>query len=1036
MKLRITYLLIILLSSVRITLAQQIIAGYDLSPQWTVCYYGLEQEPDTVVYRYSNLLTLCGELWQEVEEIKIGESIHVVGYYRETEDGRRGYFRFDTACHAQTYTIYDFGLNIGDTLSYPLGAWYGGEDYVYYQDLLFAGTSNNGESIEYYFFPTSSIESNEEIWVDGIGSSRHPFPILLPCLGPSAACEIDFNICCVSSDTLQRNPCEVFFKRFYVDKDATSGERTGVDWENAFTDLQDALLLAAWGDEIWVAEGDYKPTSTTDRSISFQPANGVRLYGGFMGTETYRDERSIELYPTILSGEIGDSFTMNDNSYNVLSFNDVDSNTLLDGFIIEKGVADTQDNPFGGGISFSSLGWSRCEPTIQNCRITSNSAIYGGGIACLPVGDGLVYPRFRNCDFENNEASSFGGGAYFRSVGVENTATPLFDRCNFIDNNATSEGGGIYIGDVSGNMLISNTVFDRDSSLFNGGGVSITFYGSTLSKVSFIDCEFNRNVSGVGGGLFLTNIYNEQVDTTENLLHLEIIRSEFTNNTASEEGGGIEVYTTGGASQIKLSNCTISGNTLLHSGNGAGVHFLTDADGLGWYDIDRSRFTNNILPIGRAETGKGGLYIEGSFFGARVYSKITNSLFSGNTNGLHLIAGPLGFLRSTVANCTFFDNGVYPITSSWSFDPNTSSNLTSFLNNIVWEPQSTLPIRGGSSGLNGLEISHSIFNTLDCGLSGGLTACLAGNIVGIDPLFLDEQSLDLRTASCSPARDAGTNGLLDSIDLEVDILGNSRLLDESIDIGAFEQEKGFLLIDTFAQAGCPGESIADLIIDTIGAISPLTIEWYNGLSQGTGSEDLPPGDYVFVIEDQLGCLDSFALSIPSTQAITVESELTNATSANAPNGSINISLVNGGTPPYALFWSTLDTSFNLNNLLPGEYELVVTDSEGCIESFEFIVSFLDGVLETSQNSVNLSVIPNVVASGGSAIVSISGLNESLISVALMDELGRQLDSDVVDGCLTNCNYRLQIPAGYTGLLIVLLQDINGKYIASERMIAY
>ena len=79
----------------------------------------------------------------------------------------------------------------------------------------------------------------------------------------------------------------------YVNDDA-GGNDNGTSWANAFNDLQEALSLAASCPdvtEIWVAEGTYKPTSGTDRNISFSMQNGVAIYGGFpnTGNPTFAD---------------------------------------------------------------------------------------------------------------------------------------------------------------------------------------------------------------------------------------------------------------------------------------------------------------------------------------------------------------------------------------------------------------------------------------------------------------------------------------------------------------------------------------------------------------------------------------------------------------------------------------------------------------------------------------------------------------------------------------------------------------------------
>ncbi|MFC1976187.1 NPP1 family protein, partial [Chloroflexota bacterium] len=134
----------------------------------------------------------------------------------------------------------------------------------------------------------------------------------------------------------------------YVDADAT-GFNNGTSWMNAYTDLQEALTAAQSCDEIWVAAGTYKPTTGTDRGISFQLKSGLALYGGFAGNETSRDQRDWEANPTILSGDIGNSGDIADNSYHVVSAVNIAACGILDGFTISGGVADGEFDTMRGG---------------------------------------------------------------------------------------------------------------------------------------------------------------------------------------------------------------------------------------------------------------------------------------------------------------------------------------------------------------------------------------------------------------------------------------------------------------------------------------------------------------------------------------------------------------------------------------------------------------------------------------------------------------------------------------------------------------
>ena len=147
-------------------------------------------------------------------------------------------------------------------------------------------------------------------------------------------------------------PCLSYNQVVYVDAGSSCTVGCGASWAQAYPNLQDALSATDSG-EIWVARGTYRPVECspctgTDREQSFPMKNNVALYGGFAGTEANREERDIQANPTILSGDIGLSSDSTDNAFRVLIAVNVDSTSILDGFIVEEGNA---DGPFGFSLA-------------------------------------------------------------------------------------------------------------------------------------------------------------------------------------------------------------------------------------------------------------------------------------------------------------------------------------------------------------------------------------------------------------------------------------------------------------------------------------------------------------------------------------------------------------------------------------------------------------------------------------------------------------------------------------------------------------
>ena len=191
----------------------------------------------------------------------------------------------------------------------------------------------------------------------------------------------------------------------YVNGESTAANPDGSSWAKAYIDLQSAVDAVAdqGGGEIWVAEGRY--TRTKDPVLTMK--EGVALYGGFAGTQTFRDQRDWEANQSIIDGE--------DTRRCVKGSDD----GVLDGFIVTGGYAAGSESS-GGMFNYDS------SPTVTNCTFTENRAdSYGGGMY-----NHNSSPTVTNCSFTENSAASYGGGMHnFNS-------SPTLTNCSFTEKTA------------------------------------------------------------------------------------------------------------------------------------------------------------------------------------------------------------------------------------------------------------------------------------------------------------------------------------------------------------------------------------------------------------------------------------------------------------------------------------------------------------------------------------------------------------------------------------------------------------------------
>ena len=371
----------------------------------------------------------------------------------------------------------------------------------------------------------------------------------------------------------------------YVKQDAT-GTNNGSSWENAYTDLQSALAAAVPDEEIWVAAGTYKPTSGTDRTISFTLKNGVAVYGGFAGNETNRAQRNYEANLTVLSGDIGVLGDTSDNSFHVLVGSDTNHSTILDGFTVTAGNANdiiSSQHYLGGGMYID-----KGNPQLNHLIFTDNYAGLGGGIYAFntDINDHNIELILTNVVFRNNTVAGEGGGMATRFIPYSPLASFRLSLTDvtFENNSAGRTGGGL--NNNGGELKLVNVIFSGNTAGGGGGLSHIPYTPSILTDVTFSNNFASEGGGGmlVGSGGILTTLTNVTFNNNSTPMngggianashsHLILTNVTFSNNTAGISGGGIftgGVLNVGGGGTVSLLNATLSSNTA--NSNGSAVY--------------------------------------------------------------------------------------------------------------------------------------------------------------------------------------------------------------------------------------------------------------------------------------------------------------------------------------------------------------------------------------------------------------------------------------------------------------------------------
>ena len=730
----------------------------------------------------------------------------------------------------------------------------------------------------------------------------------------------------------------------YVDG-AASGADNGTSWVNAYKNLQTAIDAAALSApaQVWVKAGTYKPTSGTDRTISFIMKNDVEIYGGFIGTESLLNQRNWKVNQTILSGEIGNSAILTDNSHCVInnvytSGSPLLRTAILDGFTVTGGYLTLSSLSGGAGMRNSNA-----SPIIRNVNFLSNNATIPGnyatsGGAILNIGES--HPYIESCIFDNNYALSAGGAISFGSYWTSISSNPMHNvesvvvNCLFKGNLTKSYGSAIYINNyyvnIYNNTLTENEDIQNNTFVY-GRPIYYIFDKAVSNPTLANNIIWNNLPNGVwyqyqGGGTVLIQTTNLQADP----FFVDALAGNYTLSPCTSPARN------SGTNIPSLPSIDLNGQQRVVDTN-------VDIGAYEYPEVAISISTLQSVNVDCFGEAQGQISVNATGKSPLTYS-IDGTNFSSNSSISGLIAGTYDFVIKDGDGCLNISNVV--ITQPTEIILATSSQQVTCNGGL--DGKITVNATGGSGTYeyklnSGNYQSSNVFDALS---AGNYTVSVK----------------DISSTNCIV-----TSGTI-----------------------TISQPSFITATTTVTDAQCFGSTDGGFTVSATGGTAPLyyTIE---GLSSNyltspvfTG---LAAGNYTLTVIDSKLCYQEYPVTINQPTALVVSTTQSDILCNGAMTGAINAT-VTGGTAPYeySLDGTNFQASTNFSGLDGGSYDVTVKDAHNCTATQNITIAEPDAlVLTTSVNDISCNGLVDgsigVSASGGTTtyVYSMDGVNFSAVT---------------------------------------------------------
>lgn len=181
-----------------------------------------------------------------------------------------------------------------------------------------------------------------------------------------------------------------------------------------------------------------------------------------------------------------------------------------------------------------------------------------------------------------------------------------------------------------------------------------------------------------------------------------------------------------------------------------------------------------------------------------------------------------------------------------------------------------------------------------------------------------------------------------------------------------------------------------------GGTSPYKFLWDDGSISQTRS-GLSGGTYFLTVTDDMDCQTTETFIVPNGGMLTASVDIKGVSSTLSNDGRICVTNIFFGTSPYTYEWSNGETDACNESLSLGNYQLTITDSNGCENFFAYEISccFTTAIDDIMATDYPLTISPNPIRANGNLKLQITVPNTQTLNIRLIDLTGRTLSQQSI-----------------------------------------